>query len=385
MKSDIQKLKHELAESLRRGNGGSWESDIVAVRKTFDDWFTAENSGVWIGQPITEIATRFAMWVLYAFHESNPDQANEDFLKAEIRYSLVIQPDGLLRVDDLTKLNNRKSELPTDNDAASDVGRDSVWNDTIAEAFPLLSDLGRYEVSDPFEAIGLLRLMVNGDDLSNAGTDAFDNWTASLRKTILSRRSELPADEDPAPAEMPEFMKEKIADGKRIEPADLFDVCPTCGNQVHPAPLRGIDCPDAFHNPGVRYIPDTSPASEHARFCDACFRYFSGPAKFDAKFTFCGNYCQKKFGDNPKGSRPAIIASRASMPNQIEDLGNADSGAEVRNAFRGVVTSVAFPNCAECTNLVETENAFLVRRPNERVQYRLCGVGCVAKFLGITD
>jgi hypothetical protein len=65
----LDQARKELGEKLRRGNGGSYESDLSAIRNAAYVWMEGD-VGLERNTPV-EIATRFAMWVLYSFHSNN--------------------------------------------------------------------------------------------------------------------------------------------------------------------------------------------------------------------------------------------------------------------------------------------------------------------------
>lgn len=345
--NDLMKLKTKLGDKLRRGNGGGWESDWNAIREAFPGWAGSKEGTGWSENSIAEIATSFAIWILYAFHQANAAA--------------------------LTNLNNPKSETAETDAINAAVKRDAIWNEAIALTFPLLDKLGHYEITDPAESIGLLRLMLNGDDISAAGSDAFDDWVSNLRRRIGLIEPE--PDDDATRCDNCDAAILDV-DVKTYSAAPGVPFVPICSlncaaeldrkHQDARQPIatvyeggvavRGWDpaepYPDdatqnrvidsinhalaaAAETPadnaaggvksdnalgeilgthkirktaeGVEYWgEDTERSPANCRRCDNCKRRFTGPAKLDAKFTFCGDYCQSQFTPEA-GSDPGAV------------------------------------------------------------------------------
>lgn len=470
---DLMKLRKELGEALRRGNGGGHETDMAAIRKVAPDFIDNDS---WSGDSVAEIATMFAHWVLYSFHSATVPAAGPEvcpfcksadcpgsgkfdgssFTTAWARESFGSDP----ATADLTKLNNRceildpYSNIDKDVTTGIRVNRDSVWNDAIAETFPELSEVGKYEVLDPAEAIGLLRVVFNGDD-PKSPIDGFEEMVQVLRNKILpqdsdevSEPADLPFNEDELPAKASNAA-EGVAAGVCAGCGgplgdDPSDYCPTIGSPwmricsvecaaaidarieaarldlavanskfafpgddidpesipesarnitiafecVVPECGRGGFCDE--HNPQydekpvshlfekalIESIDNPPPAAERVimnhRKCDNCNQWFTGPAKLDAKFTFCGDPCQGAFYARVQ-TKPAVELRPA-----VETCDGVFDYTPTPSPCR----HKQFPFCSNCEGPINPADCFTLTEPGGKPK-TVCGVNCVAAVLGI--
>lgn len=96
MKTETQKLGEQLGAMLRRGNDGTREGDLMAIRKAAPDFIDRDS---WSGDSVAEIASMFAHWVLYQFHaataKAGPDILIDDRNDVNAGIRLTAQGDGV--------------------------------------------------------------------------------------------------------------------------------------------------------------------------------------------------------------------------------------------------------------------------------------------------
>jgi hypothetical protein len=126
---------------------------------------------------------------------------------------------------------------------------------------------------------------------------------------------------------------------------------------------------------GVEYWgedPDRTPPD--ARRCDQCKRRFTGPAKLDAKFTFCGDQCQEDFAYGVEPAvwlRPTPIAD-ADETKAINERRIADASDPAR------ILGDGFPFCPVCEQPITPEYCYTLTGPEmEAKPTTFCSIRCV--------
>jgi hypothetical protein len=125
----------------------------------------------------------------------------------------------------------------------------------------------------------------------------------------------------------------------------------------------------------VRYWPaeDRPPA---ARNCDNCKRWFTGPAKLDARNTFCGEPCKDAFYEFGRNN-PETAVVLAAVPNVAQAAAN---GQETDNKRLSAILS----QCDYCSNqlppIEQVPGRITVEIPGDDPAI-LCGVECTIKFV----
>lgn len=244
MKNELMDLRDELGNKLRRGNGGGWEFDFREIKSAFPVWVGARDGNAWATDSIGDIASAFAIWILYAFHA-----AEDRTVPAS-----------------LTNVNNPKSETAS---------FEHIFRE------PVRSVLTATNVVQTGIAIDALRELFAAWESRTGKEKRCENCDAIILDVDVKTYSAAP--------------------GVPFVPICSID-CAAELDRKHQAAKQPIatvvempaDNAAAAVTPPVQFWPEYA-TPDDARLCDACKRWFTGPAKLDAKNTFCSDDCGNDF------------------------------------------------------------------------------------------
>lgn len=355
MENELIKLRDELGNKLRRGNGGSWESDNEAIKEIFPAWVGAKDGTGWATDSIGDIAAAFAIWILYAHHSAGDVRADRPLTNVNITKSETLSSATFEQIfrEPIRSIVDAKNLVQLN--AAVDCVRDLLAAWEKRRDVKLCENCGtvipEHETRTYSAAPGLPFVPICSVDCA-AELDRKHHPAAGDDVTVKTAKAGC------SNCGRPFVLGAGLYGDKR----GVF-CSEKCGREYPwpedqtPADNAAADVAGPSSEPVVYWRDNTNRPSA-ARLCDACNRWFTGPAKLDAKFTFCGDDCAndsriKYFqSKNP----PAVTLRPPVSPEPV--------------------------NCDKCLTPIPPTALWLITDPAGQ-ERRLCSIDCVAAKLGL--
>ncbi len=444
----IAKKKIELGEMLHRGPADD-AADLHAIRLFAVDYIY---SFLWAGDSIAEISTQFAFWVLSAWRSAGDADPIVSHLRlAPDGRAILVTRDSSHVMDNGTVLEIEPYSQPRKivfdlSPRRSDIEVQDFNNDVDSNALLLTAQGdGSFYISGPDL---FPRKVTDGNVVSVCGypirirTDNLDDRNerfAELLKiaTLIDRSwnrgeyipptpirrdlarilkaSAVVADEftkvnitnDVFDAK-PEFELSQRAPGNDGRPLSIDEI-PTEIRERMKADRREAEAiarpaDDLIRGPIVQNLSsvtyyDDADATSESRRCDNCKRYFLGPAKIDARNTFCDSECQSEFSAF-NGTGPAVVARppiadpdetkaineqriAAALGDVAGECPHGPNGCDICSpAKQRAGLCPEQTNCDDCGKSVQTTQTFVICPPGSAKAITLCSSRCVARLIG---